>query len=565
MDSKRFLLAVALSVAVIFLVQTFVPGAKGPVPHPRADSVAAATTQTQSATATTPGVRPGNTVSAADSTSHTPNSAPILAETTVVSAQPDSGVRYAMSSIGAAPVSVVMNAYENRSKHGGKVDLAAGGKPIIKYQIVTNKQTPVDLSQVPFQTTRTGDVVTYQAMLANAQVAIRYTFVPDSYTVHVAGTVQSPAAGADTYLLVDLPTTFTATESDTADDRNALAYAYYAKRDGARNVSFHSMDPGEKTLASGPLNWVAARSKYFVVGLLAPVNGPLFAEATLVGGNRTSKIATNATATVVVPVKNGAFGFDLYTGPQSLKRLQAQGRDFEEVNPYGFAMFHGVLQPIATGVTRLVLWMHERLALSYGMVLVLLGVLVRLVMWPLNQSSMRTSLKMQAIQPELQRVQERYKNDLDKQRTEVMKVYSEHGMSPLSPLLGCLPMLLPMPILFALFFVFRSTIEFRGVPFLWIHDLSAHDPFFLLPIIMGISMFLLSWIGMRNMPPNPQSKMMSYLMPLIFVGFFVKAAAGLNLYYAMQNIAALPQQWLIARERSKSPAGKPAVQGRQNK
>jgi len=112
-------------------------------------------------------------------------------------------------------------------------------------------------------------------------------------------------------------------------------------------------------------------------------------------------------------------------------------------------------------------------------------------------------------------------------------------------------MLLPMPVLFALFFVFRSTIEFRGVPFLWIHDLSAHDPYYILPIIMGASMYLLSWIGMRNMPPNPQSKMMSYLMPVMFLAFLGRAAAGLNLYYAVQNIAALPQQWLIARDRTK--------------
>jgi YidC/Oxa1 family membrane protein insertase len=172
-------------------------------------------------------------------------------------------------------------------------------------------------------------------------------------------------------------------------------------------------------------------------------------------------------------------------------------------------------------------------------------------MWPLNQSSMRTSMKMQVLQPELQKIQDRYKDDPEKQRTAIMKVYSDHGMTPLSPLLGCLPMLLPMPVLFALFFVFQNTIEFRGAPFGWLSDLSAHDPFYILPIIMAASMYLLSWIGMRNMPPNPQAKMMSYVMPGMFLVFLGRAAAGLNLYYAAQNIAALPQQWLIARERLK--------------
>ena len=331
---------------------------------------------------------------------------------------------------------------------------------------------------------------------------------------------------------------------------NLLAYAYFSKRDGARNLLFGSLDPGEKTFVNGPLTWVAAKSKYFVVGILAPRGGGSgFSEVTFVGGPRTSKVATAASGTVVVPVIHGVFDFDLYTGPQSLRQLEAEGRDFDEVNPYGWAFLRGVMQPIAAGVTKLVLWMHERLALSYGLVLVLLGVLVRLILWPLNQGAMRSSLKMQELQPKLQAVQTRYKDDPEKQRIEVMKVYTENGMSPLSPLMGCLPMLLPMPVLFALFFVFRSTIEFRGAHFLWLTDLSSRDPYYILPIIMGISMYVLSWIGMRNSPPNPQAKMMSYMMPAMFVIFLIRAASGLNLYYAVQNIAALPQQWMLARER----------------
>ena len=128
-------------------------------------------------------------------------------------------------------------------------------------------------------------------------------------------------------------------------------------------------------------------------------------------------------------------------------------------------------------------------------------------------------------------------------------------MSPLSPMLGCLPMLLPMPVLFALYFVFQNTIEFRGVSFLWLPDISLRDPFYITPIVMGASMFLLSWIGMRGMPPNPQTKMMSYMMPVMFTVMFLNFASGLNLYYAVQNIAALPQQWILTRERAKAGIG----------
>jgi YidC/Oxa1 family membrane protein insertase len=113
-------------------------------------------------------------------------------------------------------------------------------------------------------------------------------------------------------------------------------------------------------------------------------------------------------------------------------------------------------------------------------------------------------------------------------------------------------MLLPMPVFFALFFVFQNTIEFRGVPFLWLHDISLPDPVFVLPVVMGASMYLLSWIGMRNAPPNPQAKMMSYMMPVMFVVFLFNTAAGLSIYYLTSNLASLPQQWLIANERAKA-------------
>ncbi len=155
-------------------------------------------------------------------------------------------------------------------------------------------------------------------------------------------------------------------------------------------------------------------------------------------------------------------------------------------------------------------------------------------------------------------MQKKYKTDPERQREALMKLYQEHGMSPFSPMMGCLPMLLPMPVLFALYYVFRSTIEFRGVSFLWLPDLTLRDPYYITPLVMGLSMFLLSWIGMRNMPPNPQSKVMAYMMPAMMTMMFLNFSSGLNLYYAVQNVAALPQQWLIARERAK--AG-PRVQG----
>ena len=566
MDSRRFLYAVMLSVAVFFVFQFLLPAPKQkPVTGGRADSAAvadsvrahAASTTASAAAGTTATPAPTQTAPAAQSSVAATPSAPAVAivpaETTVVAARTDSGATFKMTNVGAAPASVVMNAYENRVGHG-KVDVASGGRPILAYQLVENGGRAVDLSTVPFQESRSGNVVTYTTTVNGSTVALRYSIVADSFVSHVTGNVSG--AGNGTYLVVTMPQTFAATEPDTAADRNALSYAYLARHEAPRAVSFHSLDPGEKQLVEGPITWIAVKSKYFVVGLLAPKNAPGFTEATLVGGPRTTKVATHMNGTVVVPVKNGAFSFDLYAGPQAYERLAAQGRDFDQVNPYGWAFLRSIMQPIAASVIRTVLWMHRRLGLSYGLVLIALGLIIRLLMWPLYQSSMRTSLKMQVLQPELQAVQDRYKDDPEKQRTEVMKVYQEHGMNPLSPLLGCLPSLLPMPILFALYFVFGNTIELRGVPFLWLSDLSAKDPYYILPLIMGASMYLISWIGLRTSPPNPQAKMMSYVMPAMFTFFFYRAAAGLNLYYATQNLATLPQQWHLAHSRGQIQAAK---------
>ena len=540
--SKRIVLAIVLALAVIFGMQFLFPQKPQPKPVSSADSAAVHNSaESAKASAGTSAVASTGTAAAVAAPSATAAPAPapaIAAETTIVApvaARRDSGATFELSNVGAAPGAVVMNTYAT---------------PVLKYQIVTNGGQPADLSGTAFQTARNGDVVTYSANVGGSAVTIRYAIVPDSFVSHVTGSVSGARSGS--YLVVTLPQTFAATEPDTNDDRNSLAFAFLTKREAARNVSFHSLDPGERQLVEGPVTWIVAKSKYFVVGLLAPKKGPEFTEATLVGGPRTTKVATRATGTVVIPIADGAFAFDMYAGPQEWKKLNALGRDFDQVNPYGWAFVRPLMQPIATSVIRLVLWMHSALNLSYGLVLIALGLLIRLLMWPLYQTSMKTSIKMQILQPELTAVQDKFKDDPEKQRTEIMKVYQSHGMNPLSPLLGCLPSLLPMPILLALFFVFRNTIEFRGVPFWWMSDLSVRDPYYILPLLMGASMYLISWMGMRNTPPNPQAKMMSYIMPAMFTLFLYREAAGLNLYYATQNLATLPQQWHLSRTRGMS-------------
>lgn len=553
---KRFFLALFLSLVVIAVSQLLFPPPK-PAPSTQrpvnaSDSAARATSAASSSTR-----------SAAQGMSAGAASKPVVAnETTVAGVRPAAETTsvvtpkatYYFTNIGAAPVSVVLHDYKNRSATSGPVTFGVGS-PLLGYRLITPTDT-VDLSRLAFAPTRTknqsGDEqITYTASAGSHTAAITYTIPRDtssSYLVRVDGRisgVQSPA-----YLITDLPKSIQATEADTIGDHRTLAYSFKPQKDHSRSVLFGSLDPGEKTLEAGPLNWIGVKNKYFVFAILSLPSSAPFSEATLTGGPRTSKVATTASASVVQEVRNGSFSYEFYAGPQESQRLARVGRDFDHVNPYGWRFLQGVVHPIASKVIQALLWMHNRLNLTYGWVLVILGVLVRLALWPLNQSTMRSSLKMQELQPKLAAAQKKYKDPVQ-QREAIMKVYHDAGVSPFAGLTGCLPALLPMPILFALFFVFQNTIEFRGVPFMWLHDISVKDPFYILPLLMGVSMYVLSWIGMRNAPPNPQAKMMGYMFPVMMTVVLLNMASGLNLYYTAQNIAALPQQWLLARERAR--------------
>jgi YidC/Oxa1 family membrane protein insertase len=380
-------------------------------------------------------------------------------------------------------------------------------------------------------------------------VRLTYQFAPDTYVFDVDGEIGGNAEGV---LVVGLGPRLRSVDADTVVD--IRSYGVVTKANRTERVNFSSLDPGERRELAGPFEWVAIKSKYFVQAVLALDEGaPLFGGALAVGGPKAGRFQTHVEVLTSLPVSGGRFRHGVYIGPQEYQRLARIGHDLEDVNPYGW-VFRPIIRPFANFIMRILLWMHDTLNLAYGWVLVLFGVLVRLLLWPLNQKAMRSSTAMQAIQPEMKAIQERYKSDPPRQQQEMLKLYKEHGVNPLG---GCLPMLIPMPVLFALFFVFANTIEFRGVSFLWLPDLARADPYYIIPIVMGASMFLLSWLGQRGLPPNPQAKMMMYLMPGMFTFLFLNFSSGLNLYYAVSNIASLPQQWLISRERARRLGAKP--------
>ena len=561
---KRFFLALILTALVIVVTPMIFPSPKRPVASDTASSADLTTPGvTGPATRPTPQIAaPGTPSGSAIGPTELLNTpaAPVAAETTTVVTP---HATYRLSSLGAVPISAEMHDYQALSRKGvrilkgERVELAPRGEALLGYRIISPSDT-ISLDQVAFaareETTADGTRVTYTGQSGNAQIRIAYTFATDSrqgYTARIDGTVTGVSSPA--YLLIDLPETLRSAEADTAEDRNHLAYAYKPTTDGASSIPIGKLDFGQRRLAPGPHTWVAAKSKYFLIALLTPEGGEPFTELSATGTLADSiDYRARAQATAIKALGAGNFAFELYAGPQEWRRLIAMGRDLENVNPYGGFM-QGIVQPFATAVMQLLLWIKERTQLNYGWVLIIFGVAIRILLWPLNQRAMRSTMKMSAIQPEMAAIQKRYKEDPAKLQSEMIKLYKDHGVSPLSMFSGCLPMLLPMPFLIALFFVFQNTIEFRGVSFLWLPDISVKDPFYILPLAMGVSMFLLSWIGMKGQAPNPQAKMMAYIFPPMMTILFLNFASGLNLYYTVQNLAALPQQWLIARERQRMP------------
>ncbi|HYC51327.1 MAG TPA: membrane protein insertase YidC [Gemmatimonadaceae bacterium] len=549
---RRTLLALLLTAIVIVATPKIFPTSRREIPVQ--DTLAVVATDTARSTAPLPATAaPSRTIGAAPPPSTTaPRS--VAAETTTVRTE---HAIYGIVSPGGTPASVTLP--DHRSLRPGaqpddRVSLFEPGERLVSLRFAGASDT-ISLDTVAFRAEpqRTdGGAIIQRLTSTNAAVpiALTYRFVTDSFVVDLSGSV---GGSTPRTLLVQLPSRIRSDEADVLDDTRHLAFAYRLAGNEVHSIKYGDLDSLVTRVDTGGIRWVSQRNKYFVLAAIPRAPDSTFRALITRGGVRTTNEATSASAVAVLPLRDGTFAMRLFAGPQAWDHLRVTAPQLENVNPYG-GWLHNLVQPFATIVMRLLLWMRDTFDVGYGWVLVIFGVAVRLLLWPLNQNAMRSSLKMQRLQPELAEIQKKFRDSPEKQRDAIMKLYADHGMSPFSPLLGCLPMLLPMPILFALYFVFQNTIELRGVSFFWLPDLSLRDPLFITPLFMGISMFLLSWIGMRGVPPTPQSKMMAYAMPVMFTVLFWNFASGLNLYYAVQNVAALPQQWLLSRERVKTAA-----------
>ncbi len=555
MDSGRFLLAIVLMIALVIVTQIIFPPVPPPAPGPAADSLATQAPGARPPIDTAP--RPGATTPAAEVPIVLPVEAePAGADTVFVESDL---YRLRFSTQGGAIVSAQLKRHRSATRDG-PVELTPEDAPaLVRYRLRLGDAV-IDLGRLPFESevvagaSGTGQVVRFVHRPNSAQPAIEleYRLDPEHYVFDVRARV--PGTGPETpQLLIDFAPTLRSNEANPRDDEAALAYTVNSARTGIESVSLRDVEA--ERVENGPLLWTALKNKYF---LLAAVESD--SARTPFGGliaRPTALPNTAETTTTLLASPEGNFAFRLYIGPQETDRLVAIGYDLRDVNAFGWKPLQPILRPIGHAITWALVGMHRVLGLGYGWVLVLFGILVRVVLWPLNAKAMRAQLKNMEIQPRLKEIQTKYKADPERLQKEMLRLYKEEGFNPMG---GCLPILIPFPILIALFFVFQSTIEFRGVSFLWLPDLSLHDPLYILPVMLGVSMFLLQWLSMRSTKDvNPQMKFMMYFMPIFMTVLFLKFASGLNLYYASMNLASLPQQLQIMRERKRWQAGRPAA------
>lgn len=323
--------------------------------------------------------------------------------------------------------------------------------------------------------------------------------------------------------------------------------AIYTEQEKFEKIEFASIDKGKAKYPQNADNgWIAMLQHYFVAAWLPKDKTPREFYAKKLGEDLYSvgtilpvpKIDSGKTATITVP---------LYAGPQEQDSLSKLAPGL------GLTVDYGWLTVIAVPLFWVLSWLYKW-AQNWGVAIILLTVLIKFLFYPLSAASYRSMAKMRVLAPKMQKMKEQYGNDRQKLHQAMMELYKTEKINPLG---GCLPILVQIPVFIALYWVLLASVELRHAPFaLWITDLSAPDPYYVLPVIMGITMIIQSRLSPE--PPDPIQARMMKIMPIAFSVFFFFFPSGLVLYWLINNILSIAQQWQITRviERAKPAHGK---------
>lgn len=529
-STNRTLIAMALIVLVFLGFNYLMPRQPAPAPKPAAETDAAP----QSASISTPAAEAEPAAPAPR-----PETAGFVPVRLVTLA--GNGFEAGFTSLGGDLVSYTLTGFKGTDKK--PVQLIPDEGHALGCELVVDGK-PLDLTPVAFRVTeQTEQAVAFTAQLDNGTVVTkRYSLVPGRSGFDLAVGLNVPGK-------VDLGKNYTVawgcglntTERDVKLDHNEFAAVsmlgkeFVSDKLGKLSKEHESID--------GNIVFSGVRTKYFLAAIVPDTGKAVSLRTGVIPG--TERVTTRLSITAG---RNANDRFRVYIGPITPAALKAVDPELERVSDTGW----GPIKPISRGILWLILWLHRYIS-NYGLVIIVFSALTKVVFFPLTFAGLKSMRHMQQIQPKLKKIQEQLKSDPGRMNQETMALYKKYGVNPFA---GCLPLLIQMPIFFALYGVLANTIELRNSPFLWwIDDLSQPDalirlgfklPLFgwevigLLPVLMGIAMFF----QQKMTTVDPKMKMMVYLMPAMMVFVFMNMPAGLVLYWLVNNILSIGEQYL---------------------
>jgi YidC/Oxa1 family membrane protein insertase len=363
------------------------------------------------------------------------------------------------------------------------------------------------------------------------------TFYPASYRIDIAEQIANGTGKPfETHTYFQITRDGKSPGGDPYMAQTYTGAAFYTERDKFHKVTFEDIAKGKAPYPKSSDNgWIAIIQHYFVAALLPPDKSPREFYARKLAEDLYSvgvivplgPIAPGADARVVVP---------LYAGPQDQDHLQSVAPGLELVVDYGW------LTVIAAPLFWVLKLFHGWMA-NWGLAIILLTVVIKLIFFPLSAASYRSMAKMKLVTPRLMKLREQYGDDKTKMNQAMMDLYKTEKINPLG---GCLPILVQIPVFIALYWVLFESVELRHAPFyLWIRDLSAPDPWYVLPTLMMASMIVQT--KMNPTPPDPVQAKVMMIMPFAFGVMFYFFPSGLVLYWFVNNILSILQQWQITR------------------
>ncbi|RJQ52711.1 MAG: membrane protein insertase YidC [Desulfobacteraceae bacterium] len=375
-----------------------------------------------------------------------------------------------------------------------------------------------------------------------------FLFSPDTYLIDYAVTVKN---GTDR----SLPDKVALSLLDTVPQEKAkFGFEGASLLIGKKVEQVDFGDIPEKNLFTGEIKWVALQDRYFLTTIL-PDSVKEAAVQLKLGPQNLLEAQYVLSAAGISPGAEKRFDFALYFGPKSVQTLKEIGRDLDKAVDFG--MFDILAKPC--------LWLMNflyRFIPNYGVAIIILTILMKLLLWPLGTKSYKSMNEMKKLQPIMAQIREKYKGDKKRMNEEVMGLYRTYKINPMG---GCLPMIAQIPVFFALYRMLYEAIELRHAPFFgWINDLSAPDRLFhfnfsipfmeppygipVLTLVMGGTMFLQQ--KMTPAPGDPSQAKMMMLMPVVFTFIFINFSSGLVLYWLINNVLSISQQYYITKKLS---------------